>query len=295
VRDTSGWIKLYRQIQKSWIWESGKPFDERSAWIDLLLTANHSDNKIFVDGELKTIERGQFVTSVLGLGERWGWQRKKVSKFLNALEMDNMITQKRTTHGTTLTIVNYDFFQDCGTTDGTTKAQQKVQQKHNRRTTEGTTEVQRLPTNKNVKNNKNVNNDKECKEVKKENVLDKSNTKRKVFKPPTVDEVREYLESVGSPVDAEAFVAFYDSNGWMVGQNKMKSWKSAIVTWEKKGHMKRNPPKKKKDTEEEQSRFDVLPREFYEDLVQKGAVDGENLDYSKMSDDDVKVINSYKI
>lgn len=287
----SGWIKLYRQIQKSWIWESGKPFDERSAWIDLLLTANHTEKKILLDGKLRTIERGQFVTSILGLAERWGWDRKKVSRFLNALESDNMITQNRTTHGATLTIINYGIYQDCGSTDGTTKGQLM----DNQRTTTATTDGQQLPTNKNVKNNKNVNNDKECKEVKKENVLDKSNTKRKVFKPPTVDEVREYLESVGSPVDAEAFVAFYDSNGWMVGQNKMKSWKSAIVTWEKKGHMKRNPPRKKKDTEEEQSRFDVLPREFYEDLVQKGAVDGENLDYSKMSDDDVKVINSYKI
>jgi hypothetical protein len=164
VKDTGGWIKLYRQIQKSWIWESGKPFDERSAWIDLLLTANHFDNKIFVDGDLKTIERGQFVTSVLGLAERWGWERKKVSKFLNALESDNMITQNRTTHGTTLTIVNYGFYQDCGTTDGTTKGQPMVQPKDNQRTTEG----QRLPTNKNIKNNKNVKNDKECKEDKKE-------------------------------------------------------------------------------------------------------------------------------
>ena len=24
---------------------------------------------------------------------------------------------------------------------------------------------------------------------------------------------------------------FYNSKGWFVGKNKMKSWKSAIVTW----------------------------------------------------------------
>ena len=53
-----------------------------------------------------------------------------------------------------------------------------------------------------------------------------------------------YLKSVGSKVDSEAFVAFYESKGWMVGKNKMKSWKSAIVTWEKSKGLKRELPKK---------------------------------------------------
>ena len=72
----------------------------------------------------------------------------------------------------------------------------------------------------------------------------KENIKRKRFVPPTVDEVKEYIDSVGSQVDAEAFVAFYDSKDWMVGKNKMKNWKSAIVTWEKRNNLKRIPPKK---------------------------------------------------
>ena len=41
----------------------------------------------------------------------------------------------------------------------------------------------------------------------------KENTKRKNFIPPTVDEVKEYIDSVGSQVDAESFVAFYESKG----------------------------------------------------------------------------------
>ena len=72
----------------------------------------------------------------------------------------------------------------------------------------------------------------------------KENTKRKSFVPPTVDEVKDYLDSVGSKVDAEAFVAFYESKDWMIGRNKMKSWKAAIVTWEKRNGLKRSPPKK---------------------------------------------------
>lgn len=53
------------------------------------------------------------------------------------------------------------------------------------------------------------------------------------FCPPTLDEVQSYVLEKGIEIDAERFVAYYDSNGWMVGRNKMKSWKSAIVTWKK--------------------------------------------------------------
>tara|TARA_R100001443_G_scaffold106060_1_gene115303 strand:- start:41 stop:658 length:618 start_codon:yes stop_codon:yes gene_type:complete len=58
--------------------------------------------------------------------------------------------------------------------------------------------------------------------------------KNKYFKKPTIDEVNNYCLERGNKVDAEAFVNFYESKGWMVGKNKMKDWKSAVVTWEKR-------------------------------------------------------------
>lgn len=57
--------------------------------------------------------------------------------------------------------------------------------------------------------------------------------KRSVFKPPTVEEVREYCKSRNNSVDAETFVDFYSSKGWFVGKNKMKDWKAAVRTWER--------------------------------------------------------------
>ena len=57
--------------------------------------------------------------------------------------------------------------------------------------------------------------------------------KRTVFKPPSVDEVRAYCCERMNNVNAEAFVDFYESKGWMVGKNKMKDWKAAVRTWEK--------------------------------------------------------------
>ena len=56
----------------------------------------------------------------------------------------------------------------------------------------------------------------------------------KRFKPPTVDEVTEYKKTRSSDVDPESFVDFYQSKNWYVGKNKMKCWKSAFRTWEKR-------------------------------------------------------------
>ena len=67
-------------------------------------------------------------------------------------------------------------------------------------------------------------------------------SKRKVFKRPTVEEVREYCLERHNGIDPESFVAFYDSKGWKIGNSPMKNWKSAVITWEKRN--RENPPNK---------------------------------------------------
>lgn len=57
--------------------------------------------------------------------------------------------------------------------------------------------------------------------------------KSKSFVPPTVEEVREYCEERNNGVDPEMFVNFYSAKGWMIGKNKMTSWKNAVITWER--------------------------------------------------------------
>lgn len=63
---------------------------------------------------------------------------------------------------------------------------------------------------------------------------DKPKREVKRFVVPTVDEVRAYCKSRGNNVDAEKFVAFYGSKGWKVGNQPMKDWKQAVITWEKR-------------------------------------------------------------
>lgn len=53
------------------------------------------------------------------------------------------------------------------------------------------------------------------------------------FIPPTVEEVKEYCWERMNNVDAQRFVDFYESKGWMVGKNKMKDWKAAVRNWER--------------------------------------------------------------
>ena len=56
----------------------------------------------------------------------------------------------------------------------------------------------------------------------------------KRFSPPSLAEVQAYISERGSAVDAQQFVDFYASKGWMVGKNRMKDWKAAVRTWEKR-------------------------------------------------------------
>ena len=52
--------------------------------------------------------------------------------------------------------------------------------------------------------------------------------------PPTPTEVRKYCDESGHHIDADAFVDFYASKGWIVGKSPMKDWKAAIrSTWER--------------------------------------------------------------
>lgn len=149
-----GWIKLYRTIQDHWIWNDPQKL---KWWLDILLLANHKENKFILGNDLMQLERGEFHTSLVKLSERWGVDRKTIRRFLDVLECDKMITQKRTTKGTTIKVSNYADYQDFSEVPKDNKRDRKVPAK-------GTTKSQQSPserdTNNNDKNVKNDNNEK---------------------------------------------------------------------------------------------------------------------------------------
>ncbi|KUY20871.1 Uncharacterised protein [Elizabethkingia miricola] len=64
--------------------------------------------------------------------------------------------------------------------------------------------------------------------------LSKKVAQKKVFRPPSVQQVQEYCNERKNNISGYEFVTFYQSKGWMIGKNKMKDWQAAVRTWEAK-------------------------------------------------------------
>lgn len=55
------------------------------------------------------------------------------------------------------------------------------------------------------------------------------------FVPPTVDDIKAYCDERGVYlIDAQRFVDYYETRGWLLTKNrKMVDWKAAVRLWEK--------------------------------------------------------------
>ena len=93
--------------------------------------------------------------------------------------------------------------------------------------------------------------------------------KKKVSTPfvkPTVEEIDAYCAERKNGLSGQAIFDHYEANGWMVGRVKMKDWKAAVRTWERKEKEKPAPPPRKGValTNPEHSSLDI---EFEEALM----------------------------
>ena len=55
--------------------------------------------------------------------------------------------------------------------------------------------------------------------------------KAKKFIKPTVEEIAAYCKEKKYNVNAQQFFSYYESNGWKIGRNAMKSWQAAVQNW----------------------------------------------------------------
>jgi len=156
MSDSYGWIKLYRSLQDNEIWQNDEPFDIRSAWVDLLLLANHEEGTVLEGRNPKAIYRGQHKTSYTKLAKRWHWSRDRVKRFFCMLVKLKMVTTYATTNGLTVTVENYAFYQDVPSTDKSTdKSTGKSKRKSSSKSTDNT--QTRSKEYKEVKEDKNNN------------------------------------------------------------------------------------------------------------------------------------------
>lgn len=222
-----GFIALYRNILDHWLWDD-KPFDRGRAWIDLLLTVNHTDKKIMFNGELTTIKRGQTITSIRQLCDRWGWSNNKVTRFLKMLESEQMLTRKSDSKKTVITIDNYAFWQD----QENEKRQQsdtKAFQKHNRSISEAT-QKHFKSTQTTMINNEN--NDKQCKTMKNKLCLEleassTQNTNHALFIELSLND--DSLFAI-SDSDVQEWSKLYPAVDIKQELRKMKGWLDANPT-----------------------------------------------------------------
>jgi len=195
-----GWIKLHRKIFEHWIMKNPHYF---KAWITMLIIVNYDDKKCLIHGEVIECKRGQSILSL----DSWvkifsnGWTKQKVRTFFELLKNDSMIELEGLRKTTRLTICNYDNYQIEQHTNNT----QRTRKQH-------TDNTQVTPT-------------KELEEVKKE---------KNIFIKPSIEEINLYCKERNNTINAYTFFNHYESNGWMIGKNRMKDWKAAIRTWESK-------------------------------------------------------------
>lgn len=105
------------------------------------------------------------------------------------------------------------------------KAPDKALDKATARATDKAPDTITKPLNKELLNNNTVGSSNEAPQPHK--------PKRKVFEPPTLEQVQSYCVERSNSVNAQQWIDYYTSNGWMVGKNKMKDWQAAVRTWER--------------------------------------------------------------
>lgn len=77
--------------------------------------------------------------------------------------------------------------------------------------------------------NINIKEKKEIKEKKK----DLPETKERVFKKPSVEEISSYCQERKNNINPEQFYDYYEANGWKINRNPMKDWKATVRNWER--------------------------------------------------------------
>lgn len=53
------------------------------------------------------------------------------------------------------------------------------------------------------------------------------------FIKPTIQEIEIYMSEKGMENLAERFYYFYEAKGWVIGKNKIKDWKSCVMSWKR--------------------------------------------------------------
>ena len=222
--DENGYVKNWRSIL-SWGWYTDVPTCH--LFNHLILIANWKPG-YFKD---RLVNTGQKITSVAKLSAETGLSVKQVRIGLEKLKKTGEITVETTNKYTLITVVNYSKYQCPDPVEGQTEDKQRAnkgQTEDKRGANEGQTKGNNI---RRIRNKE----EKEEQEVKKV---------RNIFIKPSLEEVTSYITENMFCVDPDAFYDYYEANGWLVGNKKMKDWKATIRNWDRREQKNKRPKNK---------------------------------------------------
>lgn len=82
-------------------------FDRFHAWYDLLLSASKDEETKIYNGETIHLTKGQIVIGKTILADRWRWNVRTVSKFLDFLSSNGLIETKSNNRWTLIKINHF--------------------------------------------------------------------------------------------------------------------------------------------------------------------------------------------
>jgi len=209
-KTNAGWIKIHRQLLEH---PRAKDAEWVALWVRMLLMATHDNQDFIFKGKRIKLSAGQFITGLNSLEISTGINRSKVNRLLKIMEKEGEIETLISNAGRLISIVKWSEYQESETPA-------KLQ----RNSSETPVELQRNSS-ETIQECKNVENDKNDKK------------KGTAFQPPSLFEVQDYIKEKSFTIDAETFHSFYESKGWMIGKNKIKSWQACVSTWQRKESM----------------------------------------------------------
>ena len=140
MNGNDGWVKIYRSLIEN-------PKFTRSSrlalWVYILLSVNHTQKKTFFNGKEITLNPGQGLFSTPDLARKLCLSVSVIRRSLDWFESEQQIEQQKTSHGTVITVVNWDKYQ---------KSEQPNEQQVNNQRTTSEQPVNNLPIIKECKN-----------------------------------------------------------------------------------------------------------------------------------------------
>lgn len=187
----------------------------------MIAIAAHTPETRLIEGRPANLQRGELVGSLRYLGRRWSWSKSKVERFLSSLRIAGRIRDRDGTGFVVISLCNYDTYNPArdGNGTGSDPPTGTVSGRLRDKAEEGDKNLRTEELSLGVVPNK------------------------RGFVKPSREELNFQAEKIGLPSQqVDQFVNHYESNGWKVGPNPMKSWIHALTNWKIRWEERRHEP-----------------------------------------------------